>query len=435
MSFELLEAVNQEVTNAGKGEPVYWGQTTDPCRHNPDNFRYLVHAFNPHARLGALVIQSVMQDEGAVTDEAGDQSIDVFKEPERIDERVSLSMSLIDQDHTATWGGTGIIMAVPESSVVLTSPTDAGALNSYRDRLIAQGQSRGILSPDEILERSSPIEHNEIVALGQSGLKAIGFFYKVDSRNNPINVGLMTAMYQLGGRMGLPVVGISNEKENPYAENKVIRSTSAESGGEEELRIFFDGRCHYIVESNDEPKYRAVDGDTGLTHFPSPERFTAAIDFALHIGDMTEAEAEQILEDYNAVDIERRTPTAYFDENGELDRIEYSEEYDNYESRLSLNRYGIARRVQKDKIRLALEANRFMAEAEPGDDVGQQLSQYVTDIMVENAVKNLRPEKTESIKLWYEQVRPIIVDAWSQQDRARSSMGYRIIQRPSAVIQ
>ena len=105
MSFELLEAVNQEVTNAGKGEPVYWGQTTDPCRHNPDNFRYLVHAFNPHARLGALVIQSVMQDEGAVADEAGDQSIDVFKEPERIDERVSLSMSLIDQDHTATWGG------------------------------------------------------------------------------------------------------------------------------------------------------------------------------------------------------------------------------------------------------------------------------------------------------------------------------------------
>ena len=415
MSFELLEAANQEVTNTSKAEPAYWGQTTDPCRHNPDDFRYLAHAFNLYARGNALIINNlVTQDEGTVTDEVGDQSIDVFKEPERIDERVSLSMSLIDQDHTATWGGAGIIVAVPESSVVLTSPTDAGVPNSHRDHLIAKGRSMGILSPDEILECSSPIKHNEIVALGQSGLKAIGFFYKVDSRNNPINVGLMTAMRQLGGRMGLPVVGISNEKENPYAENKVIRSTSAESGGEEELRIFFDGRCHYIVESNDKPKYRAVDGDTGLTHFPSPERFTAAIDFALCTGNMSEAEAEQILEDYNAVDIERRTPTAYFDENGELDRIEYSEGYNNYESRLFLNRYGIARRIQKDKIRLALEANRFMAEAEPGDDVGQQLSQYVTDIMVENAVKNLRPEKAESIKLWYERVRPIIVDAWSQ---------------------
>ena len=91
----------------------------------------------------------------------------------------------------------------------------------------------GILSPDEILKRSSPSMHNEIVALGQSGLKAVGFFYKVNSQRYPINVDLMTAMYQLGGRMGLPVVGISNEKENPYDENKVIRSMPAESGEEE----------------------------------------------------------------------------------------------------------------------------------------------------------------------------------------------------------
>lgn len=104
MSFELLEAANQEVTNASKAELAYWGQTTDPCRHNPEDFRYLVHAFNPHARIGALFIQLVTQDKGIVADEAGDQSINVFKEPERVDERVSLSMSLIDQDHTATWG-------------------------------------------------------------------------------------------------------------------------------------------------------------------------------------------------------------------------------------------------------------------------------------------------------------------------------------------
>ena len=426
MSFELSEPTNQKPYSIHEDEPVHWGQTTDPVKHNPDNFRYLVHAFNPSARSNALILNNlVTQDEGAVTDEVGDQSIDVFKEPERIDGRVSLSMSLIDQDHTATWGGAGIIVAAPESSVVLTSPTDAGALNSYRDRLIAQGRSMGILSPDEILERSSPSVHNEIVALGQSGLKAVGFFYKVDSQRYPINVDLMTAMYRLGGRMGLPVVGISNEKENPYAENKVIRSTSVESGEEEELRIFFDGRCHYVVESNDKPKYRAVDGDTGLTHFPSPERFTAAIDFALCTGNISEAEAGQILEDYNAVDVKRRTPTAYFDENGEFDRIEYLEGYDGYESRLSLNRSGIARRVQKDKIRLALEASGFGAGANSGGRIDQRLSQYVTDIMVEAAVKNLSPEKAEPIRSWYEKVRPSIADAWSQRNRARSNMDYR----------
>lgn len=106
MSFELLEAANQEVTNTSKAEPAYWGQTTDPCRHNPDDFRYLVHAFNLYAIYNASVINNlVVQEEGDVIDEAGDQSINVFEEPERVDERVSLSMSLIDQDHTATWGG------------------------------------------------------------------------------------------------------------------------------------------------------------------------------------------------------------------------------------------------------------------------------------------------------------------------------------------
>lgn len=428
MSFESSEPMNQKPYSIHEDEPVYWGQATDPVKHNPDDFRYLVHAFNPCARGNALILNNlVTQDEGTVTDEAGDQSIDVFKEPERIDERVSLSMSLIDQDHTATWGGAGIIVAVPESSVVLTSPTDAGVPNSHRDRLIAQGQSRGILSPDDILERSSPGRYNEIVALGQSGLKAVGFFYKVDSQRYPINVDLMTAMYQLGGRMGLPVVGISNEKENPYAENKVIRSTSVESGEGEELRIFFDGRCYCVAESSSKPKYRAVDGDTGITSFPSPEKFTAAIDFALRTADLSEDEAKRILEDYNAVDIERRTPTAYFDENGEFDRIEYLEGDDDYESRLSLNRSGIANRIQKHRNILAVEACGLRAGGESGSDVDQQLSQYVTDIMVETAVKNLSPEKAESIRSWYEKVRPSIADAWSRQNRAISNMGYSII--------
>ena len=104
MSIGSPEAVSQEAAGTCEVESAYWGQTTDPSQHNPDGFRYLVHAFNPDARLGTLFIQLVTQDERAVADGQGDQSINVFKEPERIDERVSLSMSLIDQGHTATWG-------------------------------------------------------------------------------------------------------------------------------------------------------------------------------------------------------------------------------------------------------------------------------------------------------------------------------------------
>ena len=296
---------------------------------------------------------------------------------------------------------------------MLTSPTDAGVPNSHRDHLIAKGRSMGILSPDEILERSSPERYNEIVALGRSGLKAVGFFYKVNSRKNPISDGLAADMRWLGRKMDLPVVEIPSEKQNPYAENKVVRSTPAKSGEEEELKVFFDGRCYYVSGSNEKLKFHAVDGDTGFASFPSPKVFAAAIEFAFCTGDISEDEAERILEDYHAVDAARQTPTAYFDENGKFDRIGYSGGYDGCESVIFLDRNGVARRVQEGKIRSALKDYGLGGTVNPDTRMEEPLSQFATDRMVEAAVAYLDLEKSESIRSWYEQVRPAIVDAWS----------------------
>lgn len=413
MSFELSEPTNQKPYSIHEDEPVYWGQTTDPVKHNPDDFRYLVHAFNPFARGNALILNNlVTQDEGTVTDGAGDQSIDVFKEPERIDERVSLSMSLIDQNHTATWGDVGIIVAAPESSVVLTSPTDAGAINSNEGRLVAQSQSRGLLSPDQLLERGSPRTYNEVVALGRSGLRAVGFFYKVDSRKKPVDSGLAANMLGLGSRTGLPVVEIP--EKNIYTENKVVRYTYMDSSRGEELRIFLGGMCYCAPKSKGDLGFRVVEGDTLKWYFPSPEKFEAAVGFALRTGEIGEAEANQILEDYRTADIERQTPTAYFDEDGKIDGVECLQGYGEHEAKLNISRRGIANKIQEGTARLM------------GEGV-ESLSQYATDRMIEAAVKNLSPEKAESIRSWYEKVRPSIADTWSQQDRARSRMGYRII--------
>ena len=102
MSFELSEPTNQKPYSIHEDEPVYWGQATDPVKHNPDDFRYLVHAFNPFSLFNAIYIS---KKTGASNDEVRRQSIDLQIRPEEIDERVSLRMSLIDQDHTATWGG------------------------------------------------------------------------------------------------------------------------------------------------------------------------------------------------------------------------------------------------------------------------------------------------------------------------------------------
>lgn len=181
MSFELSEPTNQKPYSVHEDEPVCWGETTDPDQHNPDNFRYLVHAFNPFSLFNAIYTS---KETDASNDEVRRQSIDLRIRPEDIDERVSVSMSLIENGRTATYGSGGIIVQAPESSIVLTSPTDAGAINSNKERLVAQGQSRGLLSPDQLLERGSPRTYNEVVALGRSGLRAVGFFYKVDSRKN-----------------------------------------------------------------------------------------------------------------------------------------------------------------------------------------------------------------------------------------------------------
>ena len=417
MSFESSGPTNQDSSCIHEDEPVYWGQTTDPDQHNPDNFRYLVHAFNPFSPFNAIYTS---KKTGASNDEVRRQSIDLQIRPEEIDERVSVSMSLIENGRTATYGSGGIIVQAPESSIVLTSPTDAGAINSNEGRLVAQGQSRGLLSPDQLLERGSPRTYNEVVALGRSGLRAVGFFYKVDSRKKPVDSGLAANMLGLGHRTGLPVVEIP--EENIYTENKVVRYTYMDSSRREELRIFLGGMCYCAPKSEGRLGFRVVEGDTLKWHFPSPEKFEAAIGFALSTGEIGEAEANQILEDYRTADIERQTPTAYFDEDGEIDRVECLQGYGEYEVSLNISRHGIANKIQKGAARLM------------GEGV-ESLNQYVTDRMIEAAVENLSPEKTESIRSWYEKVRPSIADAWSQQDRARSRMGHRIIRRPSVMVQ
>ncbi len=97
-------------------EPKIWGETSDPKEHDPKKFRYLVHALNPFATALQPLVAISAESSGAykVDKSEGDQSINLFDQPERLGERVSLSMSLIDQNHTGTWGQGGIIVDAPE---------------------------------------------------------------------------------------------------------------------------------------------------------------------------------------------------------------------------------------------------------------------------------------------------------------------------------
>jgi hypothetical protein len=114
----------------------------------------------------------------------GDQSINLFDQPERLGERVSLSMSLIDQEHTGTWGEGGIIVEAPEENIVITSPTDTGSHNSSKEFLKRQAQNQSHLSGEQLLQSTSDGIYNEVVAFAKSEtgetVRLTGFFIKVD---------------------------------------------------------------------------------------------------------------------------------------------------------------------------------------------------------------------------------------------------------------
>lgn len=140
----------------------FWGHNTSPREHDPSNFRYTVHMFNPYNiqfNLGVIIGEHPY---------SASQATNLLEIPEDLSQRVSLSMSLIDQDHTNTWGPGGLIVNIPAGNVLITSPTDAAVVNSSREALIRQASTMKKLTPEEVLEQTQDDSYNEIVALGAS---------------------------------------------------------------------------------------------------------------------------------------------------------------------------------------------------------------------------------------------------------------------------
>ena len=150
-----------------------WGEVTDPKQHDPSKFRYLVHAINPMATTSmGMVGAMVMKDEPTSVDEAeGDQTINLYSNPEKLGDRVALSSSLIDQEHHGTWGDVGLIYETPPENVLITSPQDVGAMVMSKKRLEEQALKHTKLTPEELLRQTYNSSYNEVVVLAKKGDK------------------------------------------------------------------------------------------------------------------------------------------------------------------------------------------------------------------------------------------------------------------------
>jgi hypothetical protein len=189
---------------------------SDPRCHDTHHFRYIIHAMRPTAGLGVPSRDQTARYEylsnkyGKLITKSGAwtlHSAELFlKEPWRISAEL-LSCTIIDQDHTRTYGGFcfGFVLAVPGANVCVAATSDLAISNAQArddilqlertpiDRMVVveefletlQGlYSRDLPSPDTILNGSIG-GHNEVLILGTTTTSTVtvsAIFIKVTAK-------------------------------------------------------------------------------------------------------------------------------------------------------------------------------------------------------------------------------------------------------------
>lgn len=125
-----------------------WGGVTDPQKHNPANFRYLVHLDSG---------RSVGNPEDDIWEY-------VLENPHLLKTMPSISTSLVDQDHALLYQGTpsthGFILEVPPSSVIAAHSMDMFSRNRDIEDV---ARNNAVIDPDQLLRDTKPTDWNEVV--------------------------------------------------------------------------------------------------------------------------------------------------------------------------------------------------------------------------------------------------------------------------------
>lgn len=163
-----------------------WGGVTDPDQHNPEQYRYLVHADT-----GTPRSRKAKRREYFLPNLSS-----IFTYP-------YLSASLIDQDHRSMHGGAkhGLIFAVPRSGIITAFPSDL--FLEFRDIEDVKRRHPTIPDPDEIMEQT--LRNNEIICSTEH-MAVVGVaFYGQEYRRTRYAASTIARM---GGELGLPAVAI-----------------------------------------------------------------------------------------------------------------------------------------------------------------------------------------------------------------------------------
>ncbi len=410
--------------------PPVWGGVTDPALHSDGQFRYLVYAFNPMAKDFMSMDNLMMEQSGGYEDKGlhGDQSVDLFDRPERVADRVSLSMSLIDQNHTGTWASAGMIIESPEDNVVRTSNTDAGSHNSSVAFLRKQAANGYMLAPDQLLAKTCPGSYNEVVGLAKTDsggpLQLKGFFYKVKANGKPVEAFSANQMQNHARRLGLPVVAI--REISHYPEDKVYEKEGELNAVSIGGRYFTIKGFNGLGEVKDEWSYRVSDGDD--MQFMSPEDLQEVVAFLKNKG-VDGSTIKSVSEGYQEADKLRQTAKVEFDESGKVKQIKRRYGYGDQEceERIGASGHGYLVNLLNERERMD-ESMLGNGLERVGDWRGPRaLAPERIRALVEESVQGLDPLKVVEVKRWLAEIMPTAEKAWGDEmQRRQSRYGYEM---------
>lgn len=400
-------------------EQQYWGDTTDPAHHNPEQYRYLVYAFNPYSRSSQPLVALYNQTAGEENNPK--QKIELFNEPERLGEKLSLSMSLIDQKHLGTWGMAGLIVRAPAENIVATSTSDMGTLNSDTEALRLKAQQNPPIPADSLLEHSSPHFYNEVAGLVStpSGkIELVGFFTKVDEViKNELDPYLGSKMRLHAKRLGLPLVSLP--ESNPYKKEEVIEDNKI-------FAVHLGGK-RYILNFSGHPEGNFTAILREQSSFMSPGELKMCIDFIKK--EKPGFETKELEEAYKEKDRQRQLPIISYYEDGSVRLIEIKRGYKEAEERLSLASSGVARAVN------VRDESRRMQQSLMGDGFAEEreiifLPPNIVRELIEKALEFVKndPAATQKINVFWEKVKDEVSNNFTLHSRSRNEeSGFRRI--------
>ena len=389
-----------------------WGAPTNPRNHSPANFRYLVHALGPHSKSSALDYVKQAAGRGISFESSSSrQGTSLYHHPERLAERMALSMSLIDQDHTATWADIGLIVEAPGPNIVLTAVDDTASFESSYDLdvLRQHGERYDRLSGGSLLRQSSQSSHNEVVAVGCSGdqcLRLGGFFYKITRDGGPYDAAQADRVRQQGARLGLPVVAIETAAGLSKPDGVVFHNAHNHF---RDLGVHSQG-SYYHFRGYPQWESFIVRDERGYESFASPSEMNTVLDFVRADGSFPEEYVAEIANRYRVVNQGRCRPRVDFSYDGLFDRITFYQGYGQDEQMVSIDKRGLAGRVH-----LAKGASAAALSGLEQRDVGGDLIVYSHPLaaaeiatIVATACRQLDRGRAGELKRWYKDYREVI---------------------------